>query len=163
MHLAHPVALDLAVEDALDREGLVRRPEVAVELAHPRRCLALFSAGGAALGLAVAALAPLAHLAHHAVAVAARVAVGEVVGGRAVRVEEQLLQYGAVGGAAGLRDRESGPPRRLERLELVLRRDGARRGSERSGRGAARGGAVRGGAGLLATTLSLSPPHPFMT
>ena len=95
-------------------------------MAHLAPRLAL-PAAAAALIL-VLSLAPLPHLALNAVAVAARVAVFEVVGGRPVLIEEQLLQDRAVGGAVRLADRKTGPARRLERLKLVLRRGGASSG-----------------------------------
>ena len=63
---------------------------------------------------------PLPHLPHHAVAVAPRVAVLEVVRLDAMRGEEEVLQLRAIVRAVRLCDGEARLPRQLEGLELVL-------------------------------------------
>ena len=120
-HLAHAATLDLAIENALDLKLFGRLPEVAVELAQSRR-LALFAAAATAtLRLGVIVLAPPPHLPRDAVTIAAGVAIVQVVGSRAMRLEEQLLQQRAVGSSIGLGHREAGAARSLEGFELILR------------------------------------------
>ena len=119
-HLAHGATLDLAIENALNVELLGRLPKIAVELAELRRLALLAAAAAATLRLSVIVLAPPPHLAHHAVAVAAGVAVVEVVRRDAVLGEEDVLELRAVRRPVGLRRCEARLTRRLERLKLIL-------------------------------------------
>ena len=108
-------------ENALNVELLTRLPLPAVELADcGPLLLLLLPAAAAALAALFARHPPLPHLPHHAVAVAPRVAVLEVVRLDAMRGEEEVLQLRAVVRAVRLRDGEARLARQLEGLELVL-------------------------------------------